>query len=371
MTPIIDADGHIVEPRALWQEYTESAFRDRIPQIVADSEGIDRVKVEGELFSRGVITPAAMCIPGGLSEAQQARTLSWDDLRPGSFDPHERIKDMDAEGIDVSILYPSIGMFFTGLKDPQLGAAACRAYNNWMADFCRPHPKRLYNVAPVPLQQVNEGVKEMRRVVTKHGVKAVSIRPNPYSDRRFNDPAYDPFWAEAQELNCTIAVHSAVLGDMPTAGFERYPHFFQRMIIAHPFEQQMACMDLICGGVLEKYPRLRFAFLESGGGWLSYWLARLDEFHEKIGRMLPPLSLKPSEYFHRQCFLSCEPDDVALKTAALLGNADVLMWALDYPHFDCTFPGVVEELRESCEPLPENAQRKIMGENAARCYGLT
>ncbi len=76
MTPIIDADGHIVEPRALWQEYTESAFRDRIPQIVADSEGIDRVKVEGELFSRGVITPAAMCIPGGLSEAQQARTLS-------------------------------------------------------------------------------------------------------------------------------------------------------------------------------------------------------------------------------------------------------------------------------------------------------
>ena len=117
MTTVIDADGHIVEPRALWQEYTESAFRDRIPQIVADSEGIDRVKVEGELFSRGVITPAAMCIPGGLSEAQQARTLSWDDLRPGSFDPHERIKDMDAEGIDVSILYPSIGMFFTGFKD--------------------------------------------------------------------------------------------------------------------------------------------------------------------------------------------------------------------------------------------------------------
>lgn len=153
-----------------------------------------------------------------------------------------------------------------------------------MADFCRPYPDRLYNVAPVPLVDVEEAIKEMRR--------------------------------------------------------------------------------------LEKYPRLRVAFLETGGGWLSYWLARLDEFHEKIGRMLPPLKLKPSEYFSRQCFLSCEPDDVALKTAVTLGTENVLMWASDYPHFDCTFPGVVDELREGCEGLPESAQRKIMGENAARCYGL-
>jgi len=113
------------------------------------------------------------------------------------------------------------------------------------------------------------------------------------------------------------------------------------MIIAHPFEQQMACMDLTCGGVLEKYPKLRIAILESGGGWLAYWLARLDEFAEKIGHMLPPLTLKPSEYFHRQCFLSCEPDDVALKTAVALDTDKVLMWASDYPHFDCVFHGAI------------------------------
>ncbi len=370
MSSIIDADGHIVEPRFFWNDYVEPAFRERVPQIVKDDQGTDRVKYNGELFAKGVIAPAAMCIPGGLSEPQRARTLSWDDLRPGSFDPHERIKDMDSEGVDVSILYASIGMFFSGMHDPQLAAAACRAYNNWMADFCRPYPTRLYNVAPVPLQDVAEGIKEMRRVVKEHGVKSVAIRPNPYNNRRFTDPAYDPFWAEAQELHCTVAIHSAVLGDMPTVGFDRYPQFFQRMIIAHPFEQQMACMDLTCGGVLEKYPKLRIAILESGGGWLAYWLSRLDEFSEKIGHMLPPLSLKPSEYFLRQCFLSCEPDDVALKTAAVLGLENVLMWASDYPHYDCVFPGVVDELREHCEPLPESARRKIMGENAARCYGL-
>jgi predicted TIM-barrel fold metal-dependent hydrolase len=313
---------------------------------------------------------AAMCVPGGLSTSERARQLSWDDLRPGSFDPHARIKDMDEEGVDVSILYPSIGLTYGGMRDPELAAACCRAYNNWMADFCKPYPQRLYNVAPVPLIDVDAAINEMRRVVKEHSVKSVAIRPNPYNDRRISDSAYNPFWAEAQELDCTIAIHSAVSGELPTAGFERYPNFFQRMIIAHPLEQQMACMDLTCGGVLEKYPRLRVAFLEAGGGWIGYWLARLDEFFEKIGHMLPPLTLKPSEYFRRQCFVSCEPDDVALKTAVPLGLEDILMWASDYPHFDCTFPGVVDELRESCDSLPESAQRKIMGDNAARCYGL-
>ncbi len=371
MTKIIDADGHIVEPRALWQEYIEPAYRDRMPQVAKDEEGLDRVQVEGKLLPRSPLMIAAMAIPGGLSNAERAKSLSWDDLRPGSYDAHARIADMDAEGIDVSILYASVGLAYGGLKDPELAVASCRAYNNWMADFCQPYPDRLYNVAPVPLIDVDAAIAEMRRVVTQHGVKAVSIRPNPYNDRRLSDPAYYPFWAEAQELDCTIAVHSTVGGDLPTVGFDRYPDFFRRMVIAHPLEQQMACMDLTCGSVLEKYEHLRVAFLETGGGWLSYWLARLDEFHEKIGYMLPPLSCKPSEYFYRQCFLACEPDDIALKTAVALGTEHVLMWASDYPHFDCTFPGVVDELQESCAELPESAQREIMGENAARCYGLT
>jgi len=157
---------------------------------------------------------------------------------------------------------------------------------------------------------------------------------------------------------------------MPTAGFDRYRDFFQRMIISHPLELQMACMTLICGGVLEKYPRLRIAFLEAGGLWVPYWLARLDEFHGKIGHMAPRIKLKPSEYFRRQCFCSCEPDDVALKTVAALDAGDFLMWASDYPHYDCEFPGAVRELREHCATLSPETQSKIMGDNAARCYGL-
>ena len=380
MTITIDSDAHVVEPVALWQEYADPADHELIAkdalgkvnpdqwpeQVFTDAGGRDWVQIN----TSNPKSIVGLCTPGGLTEAERARSLTWDDMRPASYDPHVRIKEMDAVGVDVTMLYPTLGLFFGSLSDPQLAAAACRGYNNWMADFCQPYPDRLYNVAPVPLQGVDEAVKEMRRVVTELGVKAVMIRPNPYKDRRLSDPAYGPFWAEAQELDCTVGLHSSVTGDMPTVGFERYPDFFRRMVIAHPFEQQMACMDLICGGVLEQYPRLRIAIVETGGGWLPYWLARLDDFHGILGRMLPPLSLKPSEYFQRQCFLACESDDVAFKMVEALGMEDVLMWASDYPHFDCEGPDSVKELRKSCEGLPESVQRKVFGENAARCYGL-
>ncbi len=368
MAKIIDADGHIVEPRILWEQYVEPAFRERVPKIIKDAEGIDRFGA-GSWARAGIYFPAAMCIPGGL-HPERMRKLSWDDLRPGSYDPHARVRDMDAEGIDVSFLFPSLGLGYVALRDVELSIAACRAYNNWMADFCRPYPGRLYSIAPVPLFDVEAAIAEMRRVVREHGVRAVAVRPNPYGERLLSDPAYERFWSEAEELDCTIALHGAVGGDMPTAGFERYHDFFQRMVISHPLEQQMACMDLICGGVLERHPRLRVAFLEAGGLWVPYWLARLDEFYEKIGFMVPKAKLKPSEYFRRQCFCACEPDDVALKTAAELGADDFLMWASDYPHYDCTFPGAVEELREHCAALPEASRRKVMGDNAARCYGI-
>jgi len=370
MARIIDADGHIVEPRTFWNDYVEAKYRDLLPRIVKDEEGIDRFALGGRVLTGGVYSPAAMCIPGGLASPESMGKLSWDDLRPGSFEPRARLDDMDAEGIDVSVLFPSIGLMFVGLKDPAVSAAGCRAYNNWMADFCRVAPARLLNVAPVPLVDIDLAIAEMRRVVKEHGVRAVLVRSNPYNDKVLSDPAYDRFWATAQEFDCAVALHAAVMGDMPTAGFDRYRDFFQRMIISHPLEQQMACMNLICGGVLDRFPRLRVAFLEAGGLWVPFWLARMDEFYAKIGHMVPKTKLRPSEYFRRQCFCSCEPDDVALKAAATLGVDDYLMWASDYPHYDCVFPGAVVELREHCAPLTPAGREKVMGGNAARCYGL-
>jgi predicted TIM-barrel fold metal-dependent hydrolase len=370
MATIIDADGHIVEPRSVWQEYTEPAYRDRVIQIVRDRDGIDRMMIDGEVRVDRNMAIAAACTPGGLSDPHRARTMSWDEIVPGGYDPHVRVKDMDLEGIEVAFFYPTLWLLYGDLNDPKLAAAACRAYNNWMADFCKPYPERFFGVAPLPLQDVDEAVKEMRRVVKDLGMRAVFIRPNPYNGRRLNDPAYDPFWREAQELNIPVAIHGSFGTKMPTLGQERYkdPFFFH--MVCHPWEQQGACMDVVCGGVLSKFPKLKVAFLESGVGWIGHWLDRMDGHFEKMGHYVPWLKRRPSELFREQCFISMDPDEHTLKVVVEMGLEDCIVWGSDYPHFDCTFPGVVDEVKEACAPLAPRAQQKIIGENTRRLYNL-
>ncbi|MEW6300056.1 MAG: amidohydrolase family protein [Thermodesulfobacteriota bacterium] len=370
MATIIDADGHILEPRSVWQEYTEPAYRDRVIQIVRDTDGIDKLKIDGEIRGDRNMAIAAACTPGGLSDPRRARTMSWDEIVPGGYDPHVRVKDMDTEGIEVAFFYPSLWLIYGDLNDPQLAAAACRAYNNWIADFCKPYPDRFFGVAPLPLQDVDEAVREMRRVVKELGMRAVFIRPNPFNGRRLCDPAYDVFWREAQELNVPVAVHGSFGTKMQTLGQERYkdPFFFH--MVCHPWEQQAACLDIICGGVLSKFPRLKVAFLESGVGWIGYWLDRMDGHFEKMGHYVPWLKKRPSELFREQCFISMDPDEHTLQVVADMGLEDCVIWGSDYPHFDCTFPGVVDEVKAACAALPERARRKIIGENAKRLYNL-
>jgi len=137
---------------------------------------------------------------------------------------------------------------------------------------------------------------------------------------------------------------------------------------SHAMEQQIACMTLILGGVLERFPRLRVAFLEAGGGWLPYWLERMDHHHERLGWILPGCKLKPSEYFRRQCMISVDPDEKTIPVVAEMVGDDYIMWASDYPHFDCTFPGAVAEVREA--KVPAATMTKLLGANAARFYGI-
>ena len=180
MATIIDADGHLLEPPSVWQEYTEPAYRAQVIQIAKDAEGVDCLKINGELRRDRNMAIAAACTPGGMSDAQRARTMSWDEIVPGGYDPHQRLKDMDLEGIEIAFFYPTLWLIYGDITDPQVAAAACRAYNNWLADFCLAYPQRFYGVAPLPLQNVEAAVTEMRRVVTELGMRAVFIRPNPF-----------------------------------------------------------------------------------------------------------------------------------------------------------------------------------------------
>src|SRR5437867_1208178 len=165
---VVDADGHILEPVDLWDKYIDPKFRQRRPRFVIDENGKERLSVEGKLLGnpRGIGSLGSVGVRQGVVKAG---TLKYAEGRKGGFDPHARIVDMDADGIDAAFLYPSLGLFAGAVEDPGLAAAMCRAYNRWLADYCTPYPERLFGVAMLPMQSVDLAVAEMRYAREKLG----------------------------------------------------------------------------------------------------------------------------------------------------------------------------------------------------------
>ncbi|HEY7320301.1 MAG TPA: amidohydrolase family protein [Candidatus Binatia bacterium] len=348
---VIDADSHVLEPPDMWSRYLEPEFRDRAPYFIKDEQGGEHLVTDGVVHDR---------IP--------YPEEGWIARRPGGFDPHERVKDMELEGIDVQVLFPTQGLFIQAVSSIPLAGALCRAYNNWLADYCRAYPDRFVGIGAVPLHDVTEAVKEARRCVTKLGMKGIFVRPNPLNGRTLDDQLYDPLYAVIQELNVTLCVHEAT-GNFPAAGADRYQNYFLRHLFSHALEQKIACSTIICGGVLERFPKLRVAFLESGVGWLPHWLERMDEHFKGIGYMVPWLKMPPSDYFRRQCFVSADPDEKTIPYVVESVGADYIVFGSDYPHFDMKFPGAVAAVRDRKE-LSSKAKKKILYETPARLYQI-
>lgn len=202
------------------------------------------------------------------------------------------------------------------------------------------------------------------------GFKGVYLRPNPMNGRLLEDPAHDPFWAEAERLGVPVMFHEGTDGQLPTAGLDRYDNFFMTHMISHPFEQMLAALSMIAGGVVERFPRLKIAFLESGCGWLPFWLHRMHEHWEKRADEVPWLKTDPIECFRRQCMISCDPDEATIPDVVNYIGEDYVCWASDYPHWDAIYPGAVTELRQHMKGLSKTAQQKILGDNARRFLNL-
>ena len=170
-------------------------------------------------------------------------TMEYKDGKPGGFDPHKRIPDMDADGIDAAFLYPSLGLFSGAIHDPELAAATCRAYNRWLADYCKPYPDRLFGVAMLPLQSVDLAIAEMRFAKKELGFRGGFIRPNPYNNKMIHHPDYEPFWAAAEDLDFSIGFHEGASSGMPTVGVDRFEGRGARHIISHTMEMMLACLS--------------------------------------------------------------------------------------------------------------------------------
>jgi predicted TIM-barrel fold metal-dependent hydrolase len=367
---VIDADGHILEPLDLWDKYMDPKFRDRAPRLVIDNEtGKEKLSVEGQLLG----SKQGMGGIGGVGARQgevKAAEMKYNEGRPGGFDPHKRIPDMDLDGIDAAFLYPSMGLFAGAVHDPALAGALCRAYNRWLADYCKPYPDRLFGVAMLPMQSVEHAIQEMKFARKELGFKAAFIRPNPYNNKMINHPDYEPFWAAAEEVDMAIGFHEGGSSGMPTVGIDRFEGRAAQHIISHTMEMMLACLAVIWGGVCEKHPKVRIGFLESGGGWIAPWLDRMDRHFDDQGFNDSGLQTRPSELFKRNCWISFEPVEGSLNVLADYIGPNKIMWATDYPHRDGFFPGAPDMVRERLKGTSPATQHGVLAGGAMGFYGL-
>jgi predicted TIM-barrel fold metal-dependent hydrolase len=356
---VVDADAHVIEPRELWNDYLEDRFRERGPRFAPTERGLNALLIDDQL-----IAAEAFELSRGASTVASDRPATRHATIGG------RLADMESEGITAAVLFPTIGLYLSEVRDPALLAALCRAYNNWLADQCAQGQHRLYGAAMLPLSDIDAAVTELERVIDRDGAKAVMVRPNPANGRSLHHPAYDRLWARAAEADVAVAVHEGWSPGVPTLGSDRFTNSAILHAISHPFEQMAACAGLILTGVLERHPALRVGFLESGGGWVPFLLHRMDEHFEMWPSFLSKVKLKPSEYFARQCFVSIDPQEPQISAIVEAVGDECIVWATDYPHADSVFPGAVDVLRRGMEALSPASQERILATNAQRYFGI-
>jgi predicted TIM-barrel fold metal-dependent hydrolase len=365
---VIDADGHVLEPVDIWDKYIDPAYRERAPKIIVDTDGKERLLVGEQVLGsqKGFGVIGAI---GSRDHEMPEDTKKYIDGRKGGFDPHARIPDMDLDGIDAAFLYPSVGLFSGAIKEPKLAAAVCRAYNRWLADYCQPYPDRLFGVAMLPMQSIDLAIEEMRYARKELGMRASFLRPNPYNGRMLHHPDYEIFWKEVEELDMAIGLHEGASGGMPQVGVDRFETRGAKHIISHTMEMMLAAMSVIWEGVCDRHPKVRIAFLESGGGWIAPWLDRMDRHFDDQGFNDSGLSMRPTELFRRNCWISFEPVEGCLSVLADYIGPHKILWATDYPHPDGFFPGAPKLIADRPE-LSAETKRQILAGGAKGFYKL-
>ncbi len=363
---IISSDSHVFEPADLWTRRVEARFRDRAPHWVREGE-YDQLIVDGQKVGAiGLISQA-----GTRFEAPEEITFQGQlaGVRPGGWDPDAHVKDMDLDGIDGGVLYPSNGLFLFKVSDLELRSVIFRAYNDWLAEFCQTHPQRLKGIAMLNVHCLPEAVDELQRCA-KLGLAGAMISVFPGPDCLYDRPQYDTLWAAAQDLALPISLHTATQSPTPavygtdttaqTATFRANIDYWVRHSLA----------DIIYSGVFDRFPHLKVGAIEFELAWVPYFLRMLDYvyverqqqafYRYQDGRL-------PSDVFRSNVFLSFQEDDLGIQLRDHIG-VETLMWGSDYPHAESTFPKSQDILTQIFKGVPEDEQAKIAGENAARLY---
>lgn len=376
---ILDSDMHVFEPHDLYLKYMNPKWGGRVPR------GEPRTK-HGQIKFRfgdgrpirpsGVQVLAATAsesITGESSPGETAVAHRYEKPLKRDYDAVSQLEAMDEEGLDVAVLFRTFPLHCDDSLEAEYANDLCRAWNSWMADFCKTDRKRLKPSALITLHDVDLAADETRRVVTELGAVGLSLVPEPANGRHIHDRYYDPLWREAEKLGVPICFHPAASPNQDQVVHRFRGHANEAVLInafRNPIELMLAVGSFCAGGVLERFPNLRVAFLEGNCGWLPWALYRLDErWQLRKGYTNEPLSRRPSDYFLGQCFISVDvEEDLVVDVVKRIGDDNIVV-STDYPHADSHWPNAISHFM-AIEGIGTESRRKILWDNCARLYNV-
>jgi uncharacterized protein len=386
---VLDSDLHMMEPGDLWERWLDGPHRANPPRFFggqqetlnetaedkANTDSIMGMEVQGLAIPAHATQVGATVSSRELQRRSRARHPHFRVARARGYDAVSTLQAMDIEGIDVAVMYGTRGRQILCHDNlaPDYAAALARAYNNWAADYCKTDPTRLKFAAQLAMHDVGLAVEEARRCVRELGAVAVIGTPNPVNGQHLHDEAVEPLWDALEELNVPIGFHPTGNTALKDDAGTRYVGHANFHPIAHairnPVELMGAIASLTTGGVMERHPKLRAAFLEGTAGWLPWWLWRLDDQWEKFGPGCErSLSMLPSEYFKRQCYIALDVDEEPAIHAVNDMGAEYFVVSSDYPHPDGAFPEALQAFFGMA--LTDEQRKKILWDNCARLYAI-
>jgi predicted TIM-barrel fold metal-dependent hydrolase len=365
---VFDADAHVLYPDDLWSKFLDKAYRHRVERRAFPGHyAYAPTKVDGR-WNQDMSRLTQRTEPLHNWSHQEQIERFGDCARYGFTG--QRVADaLAVEGVDVCVIYgPEFDMWLENI-DPDLQAAMARAYNRWGQEMRQDSGGRVNVSGPIPMTDVRRAVEEIQYAYDNCETRCFWMRPNVVSGRNLGDRYYDPVYELLQSLDCAMGTHEFMGRNGPSAGSDRFTgekEYVEWHTVVHPHEAQNAIVSMIAGGVFERFPRLRCAYMEAGCGWLPSWLHRIDEQFESVGGQFG-LNLTATEYFQRNCFVSTEAEDrFASDVVRWMGDRKIV-FETDFPHPETKYPHSVEAFL-ALDVLTDENKRHILWDNAIDLY---
>jgi predicted TIM-barrel fold metal-dependent hydrolase len=368
----ISADDHVIEHPQVWTERLSRKWGDRIPHIERQADGSDSWLIDGvkhRLLGNGSA--------GAFLSDRGSEPRTWSEMPPAACAPAERLRALDAAGIDYSVLYPTIagvaGETFAAIRDAELELDCVRGYNDWLIEEWFACSNRFIPQCIIPLGSIDAAAAEIRRAVGR-GHKGVVMPPVPRHLRELphiNDAYYDPIWRTCEELSVPLCFHAGGSAEMQLPAYGGFSPAIAAAFdaVARPASAVPIVSNLIVSRVLERFPILRVVFADTSLGWISFALEATDYEFDQFG-VSGQISyeLKPSEAFRRQCYVVGWYDQANLRRACEYPGPANILWAAKLPMADSSWPNSLIDAHARLKGLPERTSAQVLWRNAAALY---